>query len=622
MESYKYKFVPALNELLFLLFLLTALCCVWPVKLWAEDTPPPEQTRGCHSTVSTAGGGSIRDDELAEMVAEQIQASGGQVKDVKIMIQCCFGGGFLDDFNDIFGPGGACEGIPWVATSACGADERSRGAGDWFINSNENKSKRLGNPWTNSLAGEYNSSKEKCKGTIQDSSTDNVKEDFEEAAKKDVAGPEKAGKENPVVASGNGGDQITWGGASKHVAVVLGGKQTKARHHNDIDNVFDALDEVWGFGVGNIEAVDGGTRQDCNNAIKKACSQLDADTQLVIYITGNGNREFDIGEFLWGSGSLHILASDNPLTEDFSLDSGWYEALKGMHDQIGDKPMSTLNVNLVNDVNSADWTISLNGTVVPLPAGTVEAGFYELPVEWTAIKTGLNNIQIFTGNPGASMEIDHLELSSGPINEGEMTEYAIVDNLEAYADKNELLTMWAADGNSAIDISTDIYRWNEQALRLDYNSTGGVGYATATRTYPESQDWLADGGEVLSVWFRGDPNIDQMYVELRDDIGGAAALADTNAITSVNPSSGQWQEMNLSLADFLGVDPNNVKEVEIGAGNSAFSGAGSICFDNLRIYPSRCLERPAGDFNDDCIVDFKDFAIFSTDWLKEGVLYP
>jgi len=142
----------------------------------AADTPAPQQLPGEHSTLTTQDG-SIRDDKLADYVASQVpkDASGNpQVKDVKIMFNSCYGGGMLDDFERVFGPGGACEGVPWVGGTASKPDECAWGHSDESVNAKPGKN--LGSCWTDALHP-----------GIRDGG--NVLDGFNNAAQTDAAGP-------------------------------------------------------------------------------------------------------------------------------------------------------------------------------------------------------------------------------------------------------------------------------------------------------------------------------------------------------------------------------------------------------------------------------------------------
>ncbi|UCE46946.1 MAG: hypothetical protein JSW47_15205, partial [Phycisphaerales bacterium] len=240
----------------------------------ADESPDLSQAPGEHSTLSTSDG-KIRDDELVDYIVEQIILNGGKVKDVKIIVNCCFGGGLLDEFQRAFGPGGPLEGTPWVAGAASEADQRAWGWSDAKVS----EFPTGGSTFTDAVVGPATSPSDPLSGTARDRTTDNVKEDLEAAAIFDATGSYGQGKEDAVIASGNGGENITWNGAGGgHQAVVFGGKQNRQRHHNNIKNVKEALEELWSGDPHTIRDIDGGTTQDLKNAIAAACQNLDENT--------------------------------------------------------------------------------------------------------------------------------------------------------------------------------------------------------------------------------------------------------------------------------------------------------------------------------------------------------
>jgi hypothetical protein len=230
------------------------LSVVFGRAAWADDAVPV-QGPGEHSTVSTKDG-SIRDDELAKYVAEQIKKAGGLVKDVKIFINSCFGGDLLDDFQREFGPTGTAPGVPWVGGAASSADKPAYAPNDKTVSDNPGKS--LGSDWSNALAGSVSSPTNNDPGAIRSgSANDTVKSDLTATRNNDDSGPNHDKLENPVTGSGNGGDGAKWSDGDDHHAVVFGGDQTNQRHHNNINNVHSALSGVWTAGARLLHPISG-----------------------------------------------------------------------------------------------------------------------------------------------------------------------------------------------------------------------------------------------------------------------------------------------------------------------------------------------------------------------------
>lgn len=265
----------------------------------ADDDAVPVQGPGEHSTVSTSDG-SIRDDELAKYVAEQIKKAGGLVKEVKIFINSCFGGGLLDDFQREFGPTGTAPGVPWVGGAASSGNQPAWGPADKTVSDNPGKS--LGSDWSTALAGSVSSHKDNTPGSMRSGgANDTVKGDLTAAGSQDDSGQSHDKLENPVTGSGNGGGGAKWSDGDDHHALVMGAAIDAPRHDNNLSNVHTALSQVWSAEPAySITSVYGATTQQLKDSIAGACTGLNANTQLVLYFDGHGDTHFDLDEWLAG----------------------------------------------------------------------------------------------------------------------------------------------------------------------------------------------------------------------------------------------------------------------------------------------------------------------------------
>ena len=397
----------------FLYFIGCAGLCVGVAGSWADDVPPVMPPPWCHTSIICAGGVSIRDDELAQIIADCILANGQGVHDIKVMFNCCFGGGILDDIGRMCGPGGPLAGTPWVGGAASAWNETAMGWTDAVVNDPANAGKDLGSTWTDALGGKATSPTDNSQGAMRAGSNGNVKRDLERARDKDDSGPNGDGTESPQVASGNGGDGITWTGATSHHAVVFGGDQTDQRHHNNVNNMTDALTGAWGAAPHSVITLDGGTRQQLINAICAAASLLDENEQFVLYIDDHGDFEVDVAEFHnWVA--PHIFPA--PTVVPIEIPGGYVIGmLRALAQNEPVRPQ--IWIDLAQPLfTTTPLFLFLNGQTFPLPTGPL-SGRIAVDVPVSRIHHGMNQIGIVTSGPPVNMLLERITVWSGPLND-------------------------------------------------------------------------------------------------------------------------------------------------------------------------------------------------------------
>ncbi|UCG49221.1 MAG: hypothetical protein JSU94_05445, partial [Phycisphaerales bacterium] len=113
---------------------------------------------------------------------------------------------------------------------------------------------------------------------------------------------------------------------------------------------------------------------------------------------------------------------------------------------------------------------------------------------------------------------------------------------------------------------------------------------------------------------------EKMYVAISNSNGttGVVYHPDANAILT-----NSWTEWNIPLTEFSnqGVVLTDVNDIRLGFGTRGGvtpGGSGTAYFDDIRLYRGRCfpaLIKPAGDFSNNCVVDFPDLEIMVDNWL-------
>jgi hypothetical protein len=216
-------------------------------------------------------------------------------------------------------------------------------------------------------------------------------------------------------------------------------------------------------------------------------------------------------------------------------------------------------------------------------------------------------------------------------------EYLIVDDMESYNDEdpadpnsNRIFFTWIdglgdpANGSQVGHLDApfaeqDIVHGGNQSMPFYYDNSS-VNYSEATASIADLEvdgDWTKVGIKALSLWFYGDPNNDateRMYVKLN----GVEAEYDGSISDLGEP---WWHEWNIDLTELTGMD--NVTDISIGFGEPGGGGSGLVYFDDIRLYPARCitsLAKPDADLSGNCVVDYDDIVLLAERWLESGLI--
>jgi hypothetical protein len=219
--------------------------------------------------------------------------------------------------------------------------------------------------------------------------------------------------------------------------------------------------------------------------------------------------------------------------------------------------------------------------------------------------------------------------------------YIVIDDMESYSSSNKIYDTWLAwpdisSTHAFINLETNPpYVHDGSSMSFDYDNAGQEAYqwqgswaeADATSLPIASSDWFVADVKALVLYFYGDPGNsatvnDKMYVALDDGTTIAASIyPDINDIKDES-----WHEWNIDLEDFNSqyVDLTNVSKIHIGfggelfTGQSADGGEGTVWFDDIRLWLTRCVPDVAyhyGDVTGECFIDGFDLEWMSYDWL-------
>ena len=335
--------------------------------------------------------------------------------------------------------------------------------------------------------------------------------------------------------------------------------------------------------------------------------------RLVALDMGGGSPGFDIANVRARTRSDCSKIACNPNPVDGARNVPADAVLSWSPGQSVDKYVVYFGTAITDaDANAA----AVSNPPQPQDANSFEPGSLELgkTYYWRIDEIGDSDANSpLTGNIWSFTVIDHL----------------VVDDFESYNNSdNRIYNIWTETGEAFIGISTNPVHKCGQSMEFYYYYDGYF-YSEAVRTFSPAQDWASIGGKVLELFFYGTASNDadgQMYVSLSD--------GDVNTVVpydgDMNDIKEQaWQLWRINLQNLTSLNLSNVKSFSIGFRSGEisppFGGRGTVYFDDIRLYPSRCLQenRPDADFNGDCAVDFEDFQEMAHSWLDRSYnIYP
>jgi len=250
-------------------------------------------------------------------------------------------------------------------------------------------------------------------------------------------------------------------------------------------------------------------------------------------------------------------------------------------------------------------------------------------------------------------QVNGTEIRPGLVWNFKVEEYLVVDDMESYGEAttpgepgSRIWYAWrdgfgwsepapgqAGNGTGSMIgnddapfVETQIVHSGKQSMPYTYNNTGANGkafYSEAEHLFDAPQDWTQYDIKALVLYFHGSAGNDaneQMYIKLEDSDSHSKKVFYDGDASDVSEAT--WHEWNIALQDFSGVDLSKISKMVIGFGDGIAptgSGTGKVYFDDIRLYPARCVPEyaPLGDISGDCEVDFGDFVMLAEDWLKK-----
>ena len=207
-------------------------------------------------------------------------------------------------------------------------------------------------------------------------------------------------------------------------------------------------------------------------------------------------------------------------------------------------------------------------------------------------------------------------------------DHLVIDSFESY-DTSTLSDTWTQINQANIYLSKKpkpVKRCRQAMAFHYYYYYDTIFYSGVTTTFTPAQDWTHAGVKALELFFYGQADNEtnvQMYITLSD--------GDVNTVVPYNGdandlSNEDWQPWRIDLRN-LDLNLSNIENFSIGFSRSTSESwdSGTVFFDDIRLYPSRCLEenKPKADFNGDCTVDFQDLQELTNNWLDKGYnIYP
>ncbi len=213
------------------------------------------------------------------------------------------------------------------------------------------------------------------------------------------------------------------------------------------------------------------------------------------------------------------------------------------------------------------------------------------------------------------------ELWNGDVWGFSVNDFVLIDGFTTYDSSGDLAGVWQPQANTSVELQepgsgNHLYTFHqkEECMKLEFDNTASPHYSEVIRTYSQPQNWADYGIRSLSMAYRGDPDVDLVYVGLSDgDNSDYVIIEGPDKL-----SQPLWSALDFDLGQFS-VDLENIIELTIGLESPASGGSGEVYFDNIKLHTYRCMPSYTRvSQRIDCRVDFYELQKFAFDWLMQS----
>jgi len=167
---------------------------------------------------------------------------------------------------------------------------------------------------------------------------------------------------------------------------------------------------------------------------------------------------------------------------------------------------------------------------------------------------------------------------------------APLEDFESYSTSTDLKTVWNPTGatETYYNLTMNYMHTGMKAVLISVYNYEEPYYCGISRTGAVEDYTLGGTAASLSMWFRGTPSIDEIYVKLTDTSDAETVVKYSDAWDISDLEIEQWQQWTIDLNYFTDFNPSfdltQVKTLEIGVGDCLSPrpvGAGPVFFDDI-----------------------------------------